>query len=122
MINMKMRKKSPGMQKLIDEVNRLGHEKDAGVWKALARKLNKPSRNRHELSLTRLDRNTKSRETVVVPGVVLGPGELKKQLTVAALKFSADAKEKIEKAGGSCISIEELMEKNPKGHKVRIMG
>jgi large subunit ribosomal protein L15 len=33
---------------------------------------------------------------------VLGDGELKKKLTVAAHKFSASAKQKIEAAGGTC--------------------
>lgn len=33
---------------------------------------------------------------------ILGDGELKKKLTVAAHKFSASAKQKIEAAGGTC--------------------
>jgi len=33
---------------------------------------------------------------------ILGSGELKKKLTVAAHKFSASAKQKIEAAGGTC--------------------
>ena len=33
---------------------------------------------------------------------ILGDGELKKKLTVAAHKFSATAKQKIEAAGGTC--------------------
>ena len=36
---------------------------------------------------------------------ILGDGELKKALKVSANKFSASAKEKIEKAGGSCINV-----------------
>ena len=122
MIKMKTREKNQSMKELIENINRLGYEHDSGVWKAVARNLNRPTRNRYEVSLSRLDKNTKSKETVVVPGAVLGPGEINKPVTVAALKFSKDAREKIEKAGGSCIGIEELMEKNPKGHKVRIMG
>ena len=38
---------------------------------------------------------------------VLGDGELKKALTVKAHAFSASAKEKIEKAGGKAVLIEE---------------
>ena len=36
---------------------------------------------------------------------VLGNGELTKKLTVKAKKFSASAKEKIEKAGGSALEV-----------------
>jgi len=122
MIKMKIRKKNRNMQELIENLNRLGYEHDSNVWKAAAKNLNKPTRNRYEVSLSRLDKNTKSKDTIIVPGAVLGPGEIKKPVTVAALKFSKDAKGKIERAGGTCLEIEELMEKNPKGHKVRIMG
>jgi len=44
----------------------------------------------------RLIRNTK------LPVKILGEGDLTKKLTVTAAKFSASAREKIEKAGGSC--------------------
>jgi len=43
-----------------------------------------------------LIRNTK------LPVKILGEGELSRKLTVTAAKFSASAKDKIEKAGGSC--------------------
>jgi len=36
---------------------------------------------------------------------VLGTGELTKKLVVKAKKFSASAKEKIEKAGGSALEV-----------------
>lgn len=36
---------------------------------------------------------------------ILGDGELKKALKVTAHKFSVSAKQKIEKAGGSCINV-----------------
>ncbi len=36
---------------------------------------------------------------------VLGNGEITKSLTVSAHRFSASAKEKIEKAGGKCIEL-----------------
>lgn len=36
---------------------------------------------------------------------VLGEGEVKKPLTVRATRFSASAKEKIEKAGGKAIVV-----------------
>lgn len=122
MIKMKIRKKNSNMQELIENLNRLGYEHDSNVWKAVAKNLNRPTRNRYELSISKLDKNTKSKDTVIVPGAMLGPGEIKKPVTVAALKFSKEAKENIEKAGGTCLEIEELMEKNPKGHKVMIMG
>lgn len=117
---MKAREKSS--KSMIEKLYREGIEKKADVWKAVAKGLNRPRRKRFEVNLTRLEKHAKPKETIVVPGVVLGSGELKKKLKVAAFKFSGNAKGKIERAGGKCLSIEELYEKNPKGNAIRIMG
>jgi large subunit ribosomal protein L15 len=47
------------------------------------------------------------------PVKVLGRGELSKKLTVRAHAFSASAKEKIEKAGGTCEVLEPRAARNP---------
>ncbi len=117
---MKLRNKSS--KPLIEKLHKEGIEKKAKVWKAVAKDLNRPRRKRFEVNLTRIEKNSKPKETIVVPGVDLGGGGIKKQVVVAAMKFSGKAKEKIEKSGGKCLSIEDLYEKNPKGKGVRIMG
>ena len=48
---------------------------------------------------------------------VLGQGELTKQLTVTAHRFSRSAVEKIEAAGGTVIRLREPVEKKRKRHK-----
>ncbi len=119
---MKIRKKNQNMQKLIEDLNRHGSEKKADVWKAVARSLNRPRRKMYEVSLNRIEKHTKAKETIIVPGVVLGNGDIKKAVNVAAIRFSKDAREKIGKAGGTCMEILDLLEKNPMGHKIKIMG
>jgi large subunit ribosomal protein L18e len=69
----------------------------------------------------KLNQHSKDGETIIVPGKVLGVGELDHKVNVAALSFSTEAEEKIG-ANGTCMSIEELMKKDPKGSKVRILG
>jgi large subunit ribosomal protein L18e len=107
---------------LIEKLHKEGSTSEKKVWKAVAKDLNRPRRKRFEVNLTRIEKHSKPKETVVVPGVVLGSGEVKKRVVVAAMKFSGKAKEKIEKSGGKCLSIEELYEQNPKGKGIRIMG
>jgi len=58
---------------------------------------------------------------VVVPGKVLGAGNLDHPVSVAAFSFSTQARLKISKARGKCLSISELIEVNPKGSNVKIM-
>ena len=73
------------------------------------------------INLSDINRNVAADETILVPGKVLSNGELDKKVNVVALKFSAKAQEKIESAGGECISIDEIIEANPKGSNIRIM-
>jgi len=118
---MKVRDKNPHLAELIMKLEQMGRQENVPIWGALAEKLNRPRRKRYEANLYKLDKYAKGKETIVVPGMVLGTGEISKPVTVAALKFSRIAEEKIRKAGGRCMSIEKLAEeKAAKG--VRIIG
>ena len=74
-----------------------------------------------EDNIYKINKTTRDGETAIVPGKVLSEGELTKKITVAAWQFSEKAKEKINKVG-KAVSIKELIKKNPKGSKVRIIG
>lgn len=115
---MKTRDKNPVLKKMIEDFN--SRSKGGGFWKALADGLNRPRSKQYEMNLDRIDKFAKAKETIVVPGPVLGKGEITKPVNVAALRFSATAREKITKAGGKCMGIAEMDEKSVS--KVRIMG
>ena len=119
---MKTRDKNPVLRDTIEMLSRASVENKAPIWKAVAGLLNRPSRRRHEVNLYLIERNLGKRQVAVVPGNVLGDGELTKPVTVAAMKFSAEAESKIRKAGGSVMTIDELVENHPKGERVRILG
>ena len=119
---MRLREKNPVTKEMIETIRNKGFENKSKLWVAVAEDLNRVRRKRYEVNLNRLEKYPKAREKIVVPGVVLGNGEVKKRLEVAALKFSGKAKEKIEKAGGKCLTIEEMFKENPKGKGIRIMG
>jgi len=106
------------LKKLIRELKKLSREKNVGIWRRIAVELSRATRQRRVVNLNRINKNCKDGETVVVPGKVLSVGELNKKVTVAAWQFSEKAKEKIK----DNLTIEELMKRNPKGSKVRIIG
>jgi large subunit ribosomal protein L18e len=58
----------------------------------------------------------------VVPGKVLGAGKIDHPVNVAAFAFSEQARSKILRTKGKCLSILDLMKKNPKGTNVKIIG
>jgi len=108
-------------RKLVEEIRKAAIENRSDVWKTVAKGLSRPRRKGHEVNLFKIEKFAKPKETIVVPGKVLGVGKINKPVIVAAMKFSDKAKESVEKAGGRCLSIKELVEENPKGDKVRMM-
>ncbi len=107
--------------RLIDELKTLSRKQEVSIWKRVANDLSKPSRNRREVNISKINRYTKENETIVVPGKILSMGELDHKVNVAAWTFSDSAKKKID-AKGKAMTITELTEQNPKGSKVRIIG
>jgi len=118
----RLTKTDPNLTQLIDELKKESREKDTAIWRDIALRLEKPSRNWAEVNLSRLERYCNEGDVIVVPGKVLGAGNLNKKLTVAAFRFSNSAKKAIEDAGGKNLSIMELVRQNPEGSGVRIMG
>ena len=107
---------------LIMELKASANKEDAAIWSTLAEELSRSGKNRREVNMWKLSKYTKDGETVVVPGKVLGDGELSHKINIAAYKFSEKAKKKIEKSGGKSMTIQDLMKKNPKGSNLRLIG
>jgi len=116
-----LRKTNPNLTHLIQTLLEKGYKTQAPIWVAVAKRLAAPTRRLAEVNVHKIDRLTSDGDVVVVPGKVLGTGSLNHKVTVGAFRFSHSARAKINEKG-SAITIEELMEKNPKGTSVRIMG
>lgn len=92
------------------------------LWGRIAEDLKKPTRQRREVNVYKIEKYAQPGETVVVPGKVLSVGNLSKKVDVAAFTFSAEAKKKILEAKGKVLSISQLLQQNPEGKNVRILG
>jgi large subunit ribosomal protein L18e len=90
------------------------------IWKRVSKKISGPRKNKVTANLYRINKKTKKNDTIVIPGKVLGMGELDHTLTIACLEYSKSAKKKIESSGSKLLTIEELLEQNPKGSGVKI--
>ena len=110
------------LQRLINELKKRSNEQDAGIWKRVAVDLEKPTRQRRVVNLSNLSRSTKEDEVIVVPGKVLGAGDLEHKLTISAFQFSDGAKKKLEKAGAKIVPLLELSKEKPNGKGIRIIG
>jgi large subunit ribosomal protein L18e len=112
---------NPNLQVLISELKQKSLAEGVKLWKRVAKDLEKPSRQRRSVNIYKIDKTAREGETVIVPGKVLSVGQLTKKLNVAAFIFSKQAEEKINQVG-KAITIQQLIQENPKGKKVRIIG
>ncbi|RLG21918.1 50S ribosomal protein L18e [Candidatus Micrarchaeota archaeon] len=88
------------------------------VWKVIAEKLRKPRRKSIKVNLWKVNKLTSDGDTVIIPGKVLGMGEVEHNVTVAAFSFSESARKKL---GKKAITIAELLKKNPEGKNIKII-
>jgi large subunit ribosomal protein L18e len=105
----------------LEKTRRAAAKNNSAMWRSVYRSLSKPARYRCEVNLSRIQRYAKAGSILVVPGKVLGAGEINKPVTVAAAGFTSTAKTKINAAGGSIMTVDELIEQNPRGSGVVIM-
>jgi len=116
-----VRSQNPELVSLIRSLRKRAKENDAPIWRDVAQRLSSSKRRRVAVNLSRINRYTREKETVIVPGKVLGAGRLEHPVVVAAFAFSEQARSKITQAKGKCLSIMDLLKNNPAGSDVRIM-
>ncbi|KKK46446.1 hypothetical protein LCGC14_0575050 [marine sediment metagenome] len=90
------------------------------IWRQISKKLSGPRQNKIKANLYRINQKTKSDDVILIPGKVLGIGELDHKLTIACLEYSQSAKKKVESSGSRLMSIEDLLLQNPNGNGIKI--
>ena len=117
----KYKKKNEELSALIAQLKKASIDNKVNLWKRVALDLEKPTRSRRIINIYKLSKYSKENDFVVVPGKVLGEGELNHKLNVAAYNFSDEALKKIQ-GKGKAMTLLELVKTNPKGKNVKILG
>jgi large subunit ribosomal protein L18e len=115
-------KGNPELLRAIRELRIAARSHEAPLWASVADDLERSRHPSRPVSVGHLDRVAAAEETVVVPGKVLADGSLSKRLTVAAFAYSAEARAKIHAAGGTALSLHDLLKANPNGAGVKLVG
>ena len=113
---------NPTVKELILSLRKESSVSKVALWDRVADDLEKPTRERRAVNLSRIARSTKPNEMVVVFGKVFVSGSLPHSVVIAALSFSAGAKEQIESAKGKVLTIEQLLKSKPKVQDLRVLG
>lgn len=110
------------LQALIRDLKQENFKQKVAIWKRVAEELEKPSRQRRVVNLSKIDRFCQDNDVVIVPGKVLASGELSRKVVVSSYSISDSALAKLKSASCTYLSIPELVSKNPKGKNIRIIG
>ena len=116
------RKTNQSLVDMIDLLKEQSRETGSALWRDVALRLSRSRSNWAQPNLSRLSRHAPEGAPVLVPGKLLGSGDISGKPVVAAYSFSTGARDKIEAAGGKVLSLGELMEQNPSGTGVFILG
>ena len=97
--NRAKRKNDPEIVETVRNAN------DNPEWRKIAQILSGGRKNYSVVNLNRIENVSKIGDTVVVPGKVLGVGELTKKIRICALSFSESAKEKLKSVKTEMVSV-----------------
>lgn len=104
------------------DLRKASAKNDAPIWARLAEYALKPSAARRDINIKRIGQLTKENDTVVFPGKVLGTGIIPHRITLFSFSISSPAATKVCASGGRIVSHKDLIEQNPTGKGVVMLG
>ena len=108
--------------RMAKDLRKASAKNDAPIWARLAAEALKPSIARRRINLKRIGQLTKDDDTVVFPGKVLGTGNVPHKITLCSFSISNSAASKIVDGGGRLVRYTDLIEQNPTGSGVVLLG
>ena len=90
-------------------------------WMEIASLLSRPTREKSQINLDKINSEAKTGETIVVPGKILSLGVLDKKIKIVGLGASEKALEKIKNAKGEFILLKNEIKSNPEAKGVKII-
>ena len=120
---MRMKRTGPTKQRtrdLIVTLDKHGKSTQQTAYRTISELLKLPTRIRAEVNVEHLNKlATQTKDKVfVVAGKVMAKGEVNQPIQVAALGFSANAKQKIMEAKGKTWTLEQLIENKVPAQKM----
>jgi large subunit ribosomal protein L18e len=106
--------KNEQLTQLISEMKKLAIEKKVDFWKKIASELEKSTRRKRVVDVGSISNHLNEGETAVVPGKVLGHGKIKSEIVCYNASESVKKNNKV-------MNFHDLMKKNPKAEKCRII-
>lgn len=117
-INKKAQRKNKELKETIFEVKKAS--KNNPKLLEVARYLVLPRKKQIKVNLGKIDKYSKAGDTIIVPGKVLGEGNLSKKIELVAFKISKKAFQKLKDSGSSFETIKQFLKKENQNFKIII--
>jgi len=92
------------------------------IYKRALKMLSREANRLVKVNVGKLDSFPPDASVILVPGKVLGEGEVSRKLSVGAVAFTASAAQKITSAGGEALLIKDFVAKFGEGKGVLLVG
>ena len=110
------------VQRLAYDLKKASKSNDAPIWLKMSKFALKPAKARRVLNLNKIAQLTKEGDIIVVPGKVLGTGNISHKITLCSFSISNSGANKIIESGGKIINFEEMINQFPTGKGVIMLG
>src|SRR3989344_4055508 len=110
-----VRKTNPEIAEVIKSANK------NEAWKGMAKILSGATQKYSSVNLSQIDKETKTGDTVIIPGKVLSSGDLSKKVRICALSISNSAREKLKKTKSEFALIKEEIKINKKAEGLKVI-
>ena len=107
---------------MVKELKGASKKNNAPIWSRLAELALKPSSARRIINIGQIDKFVKDNDVIVVPGKVLGTGNISHKITLCSFSMSTTGAKKVLQSGGKILSFSELIKNYPTGKGVVIIG
>lgn len=107
--------KNEQIESLIKELKAKSIQEKVPFWKRIASDLEKHTRDMHAVNIRKIDNVVRDGEIAVIPGKAIGDAKVNRE--IVAYKFSQTVKK-----NNKTMTLHDLMKKNPKASKCRIVG
>ena len=115
---MKSEIENKDMLKFLEKLSAAGKKGDKeSVYKRAYDIASRSRRQRITVNLGKINRCANANESVLVPGKVLGVGNINKKVSICAISYSDEALEKLKSSGCNIIGIDEAI----KATKIRLI-
>ncbi len=112
----------PSISKTVGALEKAAHGNEAPIWSKIIKMARGSISADRVVNIKKIAEHTNEGDSVIVPGKVLGVGDIPHKITLYSFSISEPAAKIITKAGGSVKPVEDAVKNHPTGKGLIMLG